>query len=191
MNTELQALNAVTPHSLLGRAITNTLNEYAEYYLLNMKELYTTLVYIRVQVEPAFISDEKQLINIYNVLRESVDPVSRKQSSVPMRFLTTIMNRWFTYISNELDSDISGFVDGEARTLATIFTIQDKLHVRLNDVVGDTLTYENWVSWLKECPIFILIFTMKHIDSDYLQQTQEFVLLYEKNKDNAEYIKEA
>lgn len=181
----------VTPHSLLNKAIGNTLIEYAEYYLLHMKQLYKTLVYIRIEIEPIFITDEKQLVNIYNTIRESVDTHTRRQSGIPIRFLSTVFNRWLSYISDELEYDVTIFIKDQAAMLANVLTLQRNTHTRMDDVLGDTLPYEEWVEWLTDCPLFILIFTMKHIDSSYLVQTQEFVALYDKNKDNPEYVQEA
>lgn len=188
---ELITTTEVTGHSLLDKAIAITLKEYSEYYLSNIKQIYDTLVYIRIGLEPIFITDEKQLKGVYNTIRDSVDTISRKQSAVPMRFLNTVYARWLAYVSDELGINVEKFIRNQASALSEILTSQINSHTRVDDTLGETLKYDDWKDWLVDCPIFILIFTMKHIDSDYLDQTQQFVALYEKTKNDPKYIPEA
>lgn len=174
----------VTTLGLLSKAMDVTLHEYGEYHLLDMRVLYQALLFIRVSLEPTFINDETQLKSVYNRIRESSDPITRRQSDIPMRFLNSVLSRWLVYVSDELDINAEDFKYQQASKLTAILTLQLKTHERMDDIMGDTMEKDEWLNWLRDCPIFILIFNIKYLASDYLVYARDLVLHYESVKDN-------
>lgn len=180
----------VTAHSLLNKALSVSLAEYGDYHLPDIRTLYSALVYIRISLEPAFIKDESQLKNVYNKLRESPDPITRRQSDIPMRFLNTVLSRWLVFVADELGTNPTHFKSEQAQILVGVLTIQEDNHARMEDIMGDTMSKKDWLDWLVACPIFILIFNLKYLASDYILQTHDLVMQFEAVKDSSAFIPE-